>query len=125
MKSHGESASCAQNSVPERLRFFLDEHGHPGIVDGLRRRGLEVATCQEAGMRSRTDEEILEFCKEQGYVRVTHDADFLALHSSGHQQRGITYCAHGSHSVGSIVRALTILADVLDPADMTNHVEFL
>ena len=111
--------------MPERLRFFLDEHVHPGIADGLRRRGLEVTTCHEVGMRSRTDEEILGFCRERGYVLMTHDPDFLALHASGHEHRGIAYCAHRSRSVGNIVRALTILADVLDAADMANHVEFL
>jgi predicted nuclease of predicted toxin-antitoxin system len=111
--------------VPERLRFFLDEHVHPGIAEGLRRRGLDVATCQETGMRSKADEEILRFCREQGYVLMTHDADFLSLHAAGHQHGGIAYCAHGSRSVGEIIRALTILADVVDSAEMTNHLEFL
>ncbi len=76
-------------------------------------------------MRSRTDEEILKFCGEQGYVLMTHDVDFLAFHASGHEHRGIAYRAHGSRSVGDVVRALTVLADVLDAADMVNHVEFL
>ena len=52
-------------------------------------------------MRAQTDQEILDFCREGGYTLMTHDADFL------------------------VVRALTILADVLEPADMANHVEFL
>ena len=111
--------------MPDPLRFFLDEHVHPGIADGLRRRGLEVMTCQQADMRSKNDEEILRFCREQGYVLMTHDVDFLALHASGHQHRGIAYCAHGSRSVGDIVRALTVLADVVELPDMANHVEFL
>ena len=76
-------------------------------------------------MRAQTDQEILDFCREGGYTLMTHDADFLVLHSQGQPHRGIAYCAHGSLSVGNLVRALTILADVLEPADMANHVEIL
>lgn len=107
------------------LRFFLDEHVHPGIAEGLRRRGIEAVTCQEVEMRGQTDSEILEFCQAQGYVLVTHDDDFLVIHASGGEHGGIAYCAHGSRSIGEIIRSLTLLSDVLTQADMANHVEFL
>ena len=38
------------------VRYYVDEHVGSAIVRGLRRRGVDVITVTEAGMRGRTDE---------------------------------------------------------------------
>lgn len=47
----------------EVIKFYTDEHVGKAIAKGLRLRGIDVLTCQEADMISATDEEHLEFAK--------------------------------------------------------------
>ena len=39
-----------------KIKFYLDEHVNPAVADGLRRRGVDVLTTQEAGMLGASDE---------------------------------------------------------------------
>ncbi len=39
----------------EQLRFYLDEHVPNAIAQGLRRRGVDVLTVQQAGRAGLTD----------------------------------------------------------------------
>ena len=41
------------------LSFHLDEHMHPAIAAGLRRRGIDVTTTFEAGLRVQKTNSIL------------------------------------------------------------------
>jgi hypothetical protein len=43
--------------MPRTIRFHLDENCHRAIAEGLRRRGINVSTTPEAGLRSATDEQ--------------------------------------------------------------------
>ena len=58
------------------LRFHLDEHIDSAIADGLRRRGIDVTTTAEAGLRGAGDEAHVAFALSEGRVVVTNDADF-------------------------------------------------
>ena len=64
------------------LNFHLDEHVHPAIAAGLRRRGIDVTTTVEVGLGGAEDERHVAFALAQARVIVTHDEDFLALHAS-------------------------------------------
>jgi predicted nuclease of predicted toxin-antitoxin system len=61
------------------IRFHLDEHVPHAIAEGLRRRGIDVTTTVEAGLRSATDDVHLAYAVEQRRVVVTNDPDFLVL----------------------------------------------
>ena len=52
----------------EPIRFYMDEHVPLAISQGLRRRGVDALTVQEAGICSATDEEQLAFALSQGRV---------------------------------------------------------
>lgn len=93
--------------------------------EGLRRRGFDVTTSVEAGLLSSTDVEQLAHAATNGRVLVTHDDDFLARHEQGVEHAGLAYCHAQSRSVGEIIRALELIAEVLKPDDMRNHVEFV
>ena len=45
----------------EQIRFYLDEHIHSAVAEGLRRRGVDVLTVQEARKTGLSDREQLTF----------------------------------------------------------------
>lgn len=107
-----------------RIKLYMDEHVPSAVTAGLRLRGVDVLTVQEAVMVGATDQDQLAFAARQGRVLFTHDADFLRLHAAGTNHAGIAY-APQQMPVGQIVRGLMLIYQVLEPADMRNHVEFL
>ena len=60
----------------------MDQHVPATESEGLRRRGVDVLTAQEAGMYSAKDEEHLAFALSGGRVIFTEDSDFLRIHAA-------------------------------------------
>jgi len=110
--------------MSEKIKFYADEHVPRAVVSGLRHRGLDILTIQEAGMMSASDEEHLKLAASQGWVILTQDDDFLRLHVSGVKHSGIVY-APRQMPIGDMIRGLMLIYQVLDASDMHNHVEFL
>jgi len=110
--------------MPDRIRFYMDEHVPLAVTEGLRRRGVDVVTVQETGLLSATDREHIESAVQQGRVLFTQDTDFLRLHDEGILHAGIVYAAQRM-PVGRILRGLMLIHDVLTPQEMEGHVEFL
>jgi predicted nuclease of predicted toxin-antitoxin system len=69
----------------------MDEHVPVVVSEGLRRRGVDVLTAQEAGMLGAPDERHLALAGREGRVVFTQDADFLRIHVLGHSHGGIVY----------------------------------
>ncbi len=109
----------------DRVRFHLDENVDPAVADGLRRRGVDVTTTQEAGLLRAPDERQLAFALAEGRVLVTHDEDFLTRAKQGTGHAGIAYCHLESRSIGQIIASLMLIRDCLSPDDMQNHIEFI
>ena len=59
--------------MAERINFYLDEHVPTAVASGLRRRGVDVLTVQEAGMLEAEDE--------------AHLAHFLAEGAQGREEQ--------------------------------------
>ena len=55
------------------IRFYTDEHIDSAVVRGLQRRGVEALTCQEAGLRTKSDAEHFEFFIASGVECPTSD----------------------------------------------------
>jgi uncharacterized protein with PIN domain len=108
----------------EQIKFYLDEHVPNAVAEGLRRRGVDVLTVQAAGRSGMADPQQLSFALAEQRVLVTMDSDFLVIASRGVVHSGIAY-ANPNSSIGELIRAIILLYDVLAPADMMNHVEFL
>jgi hypothetical protein len=49
----------------------------------------------------------------------------LASHDRKAEHAGIVYCHQQSRSIREVIRALTLLWEILEPEDMRNHVEFI
>ena len=88
------------------MRFHLDEHVPHAIAEGLRRRGIDVTTTVEAGLRGASDDVHLAYALEQRRVIVTNDPDFLVLAQQDMPYMGIAYCDQGRRSIGEIIRRL-------------------
>ncbi|MCY7357141.1 MAG: DUF5615 family PIN-like protein [Rudanella sp.] len=108
----------------DSIRLYTDENVARAVVDGLRRRNIDVLTCQAAGMMGATDEEHLAFAMAQQRVIYSQDDDFLRLHAKGVAHAGIVY-AHQRVPTSLIIRGLLLIYEVLKPEEMQNHVEFI
>lgn len=106
------------------IRFYVDEHIAHSVVAGLRRRGIDVMTTDQAGLRGATDERQLRQANEQHLVLVTKDDDFLRLHAEGVRHSGIVFIP-AQATIGTIVQGLVLIHSVLDAEVLQNHVEFL
>jgi len=102
----------------------MDENVNPAVARGLRQRGVDALTAQDAEMLDAEDEQHLAFATSQERVTVSQDADFLRLHDADISHSGIAYAPQHT-PVGVMVRGLMLIYDVLNPDDMRNHVEFL
>ncbi|MFB2936388.1 DUF5615 family PIN-like protein [Aerosakkonemataceae cyanobacterium BLCC-F154] len=109
----------------ERIRFHLDEQVDPEIAHQLRRRGIDVTTTVEVGLRTQSDESQLQFICQEKRVIVTHDEDFLAIGSSTSEHPGIAYCKQRTRSIGQIIESLVLIYEVYTPEEMIGRVEFL
>jgi predicted nuclease of predicted toxin-antitoxin system len=69
--------------VADRIQFYMDQHIPAAVTQGLRQRGVEVLTAQDAGRCGLSDVEQLQFATACERVMVTFGPDFLALHADG------------------------------------------
>ena len=109
--------------MPE-IRFLVDVHVHSAITSGLRRRGIEVLTCQEAQLNTASDEAILQFASSNDWIIFSQDSDFLKICSEQFPHKGLVY-SHKQNSIGRIIRGLLLINEILDCVDMENHIEFI
>lgn len=106
------------------VQYYVDEHVGSAIVRGLRRRGVDVITVTEAGMRGRSDEAQLAFALQAGRVTFTQDRDFLRIAASGIPHAGVVYAPQGA-PVGAIIGSLLLIYNVLSAEEMTDSVEYI
>jgi hypothetical protein len=111
--------------VADPIRFYFDQHVQGAVAAGLRQRGLDVLTAQEAGRSDLPDADQLAFAAAEERVMATFDSDYLALHQSGVQHAGIAWCPATKYRIGQLVQMPVLLHGVVDSESMRNHVEYL
>jgi hypothetical protein len=84
------------------------------VTLGLRRRGIEVLTAQEADRCGVGDADQLAFAASQQRVMVTFNADYLALHKSDVSHAGIARCPQEKYNIGMLVQLLELLQETVD-----------
>jgi hypothetical protein len=111
------------------LRIYTNESVHVGVAAGLRRRGVDATSAHDSGNLGVSDEAQLEYAARQRAVIFTHDADFLRLAQSWELRKRahwrIIYAHPDKLAVGESIRRIKEFADVFEPEDFKNHVEFL
>lgn len=110
--------------MSQPIRFHTDEHIGWAVIEGLRRRRIDVSTTFETGLSSATDTIQLKYARETGRVLVTQDTDFLRLHAEGANHSGITFFRQGE-TPGDMLRMLVLVFDVLTAQEIAGRVEFL
>jgi len=111
------------------IRFYTDEHVDSAIVNGLRRPGVEVLTCQEAGLRTKSDVEHFEFFIGSGYVLHTDDGGCVGraaeMAQSGQSHTGVVYCHQEKYGGGEQIGRLKELGKTTAAEEMVNRIVFL
>ena len=110
--------------MPSKISFYTDEHVPGAVVKGLRLRGVDVLTCQEASMLGADDEEHLAFAASKSRVLFTQDTDFIRLHAAGISHTGIAYVPQQT-SISKIINSLLLVWEVLEPEEMIDSIEYL
>lgn len=107
----------------------MDQHIPGPITTGLRRREIDVLTAFEDDAAEFDDEALLERATLLGRVLFSQDRDLLVIThqwlETGREFSGLIYAHQMNITIGRAVRDLVLLAEVLEPANMHNHIEFL
>lgn len=61
------------------MKLLLDQNVSASAAEILRSEGMDVVHAREVGLARTEDSDILEWCRMNQRVIVTHDADFHAL----------------------------------------------
>jgi predicted nuclease of predicted toxin-antitoxin system len=62
------------------VRIFLDHHYPNALIKALRDSGIDAVNALEVGMQSSTDEEILEYCRQEHFTVLTNNhSDFAQI----------------------------------------------
>jgi hypothetical protein len=113
------------------LRLYMDEDSmEQALIRGLRVRGIDILTAQEAGTIERADADHLVFAIQQGRVLCTFNVgDFWALHeeylSTGQNHTHIILMPQQRYSIGDQLRRLLRLAATLAAEEIVDRAEFL
>ncbi len=108
------------------MKIYADENIENSIIDGLRRRRIEVVSARELGYLSRSDEFHIKRASELKAVILTHDIDFLRMASSpGIKHAGIIFSHSKNVSISQCIRGVELVANILTEKEMENHIEFL
>lgn len=112
-----------------KIKIYTDENVNGAIVNGLRRRGVEIQSTHEAGNSGISDEEQLEYAVTQHACLFTHDDDLLTIADQGQkiekEHNGIIFVHQEKLSIGEIINRIKLIVDILSPEEMKNHIEFL
>lgn len=107
-----------------KIRFYLDENVANSVAEGLRTQQIEVLTTPQAEHMGWTDEEHLAFARENQYVLVTQDDDFLTL-ARVTEHAGIAYYKPNTRNTKEILRGLFALHQQVAQEAMNQQVRFL
>ena len=110
----------------ERIRIYADENVNVAVVEGLKRRGVDISSAVDTGKLGLSDEEQLIYAKEERAVIFTHDDDFLSMVAgSGTEHYGIIYVHQQHLSIGECIRRLKTIVETTSPEEMHNRILFL
>ncbi|MBK9164515.1 MAG: DUF5615 family PIN-like protein [Acidobacteria bacterium] len=99
------------------------------VIDGLRRRGVDVLTAVEDQRRRLSDPALLDRATELGRIVYTQDADFVQEATKRLKQSksfsGVVHSNQLNSPIGKIIDDLELIAKTLDPEDLVNRLEFI
>jgi hypothetical protein len=107
----------------------MDVHVPQSITDALRARGVTVFTAQEDGHADAEDADLLVRAMAVNCVLFTRDRDLLQISATWQREgkpfSGLIYAHQLRVTIGCCVNDLALIAQVGEPEDLANRVEFL
>jgi hypothetical protein len=111
------------------LRLYMDHHVQFAITEGLRNRGIDVLTTQQDNTARLDDESLLARATVLDRVLVSEDRDLIIIANrwlqSGREFSGLIYAHQLIVTIGRAVHDLELMAKILEPEDMLNHIQYL
>lgn len=111
------------------IRLYADENVEGAIIQGLRKRGVDILAADEDGFRHTDDPLVLDRAGELSRVAFSRDKDFLReanrRQAVGERFMGVIYARKFFVSIGQCVNDLEMLAVVGNPEDFENAVWYL
>lgn len=107
------------------LKFYTDEHIGNAITAALRKKGIEIQTCQEAGLLGESDETHFKYAFREKRAIITNDNDFLKLASQKMEHFGIVFIVNQRTDIGVIVKRITQLHNLVDAERFKNQIEYI
>jgi predicted nuclease of predicted toxin-antitoxin system len=108
------------------LPYFLDHNIQQAVVEGLKRRRLDVVSATDWSATRDSNERLFELATRANRVIVTHDHDFLKLAAAAQREArdfpGVVFCVLVNVSVGTLLDDLELIARALSPQDIANRV---
>ena len=111
------------------VKLYMDVHVKRAVADGLKQRSVDVLTAQQDGMAGLSDSDLLDRATLLSRVLFSQDDD--PLREAAERQRdgvpfaGVVYSHQLAITVGQTVRDLELLANVYEPEDIENRIEYL
>jgi predicted nuclease of predicted toxin-antitoxin system len=111
------------------LDYYMDVHIRRAITEELRRNGVNVLTAQEDNAAELNDPDLLDRASSLRRVLFSMDDDLLTEATRRQQEAipfyGVVYAHQLRITVGQAIRDLTLMAEVYEPDDIKDRVEFL
>lgn len=99
-----------------KIRVYADENVNGAIINGLRRRGVEIQSTHEAGNLGSTDEEQLAYAVAQEACLFTHDDDLLTIaerwQQIGKEHFGVIFVHQEKLKIGEIISRVKLIVDI-------------
>ena len=107
------------------IKFYSDEHISKALSSALRNKVIDVMTCQEAELRTASDDEHFIFAQNTERAIITNDNDFLKLASDQPEHWGIVYIVNRRTDISTVVKRVTQLHALVDAEEFRNRVEYI
>lgn len=92
--------------------LYCDESVWVPVAEGLRQRGWQVYTVVDEDTRGDTDRQQLRYARENDWLLVTFDDDFLSLvEGQGLDHAGIIYVEQADKRIGDVVKQVDAYLD--------------
>lgn len=113
------------------IRFAADENFNNNIVRGLRRRrpDLDVARVQDAGFRTASDPDVLEWAAGEGRILLTHDTRTIPRFAYERVVVGLpmpgVFAVTRDVPVRQVIEDLILVADCSDEDEWDGQIRYL
>jgi hypothetical protein len=114
-----------------KILLYIDEDSmDEDFVKALKARNVDILTVADAGMLHRSDEEQLDWAKQNGRVIFSFNTrDFYRLHTTlvgkGSSHAGIILAPQQRYGIGDLMRGVLRLINTKSSAEMQGQLEFL